>query len=178
MNSQLTAVLHASCPARLDLQPLLHPTLYEDAAEGTRQFASALLGEIEFVYCPGLCAISSQHLPRTLLPGLPHPPSCKSGSRILGPLLPFQALETHCRTTDGVRALYSSIISKSKFIANPVILEWPSPRVCWQQAMLTLSSLVEPLSPLGELLPLDAWVRVPQTPVLLSRARCQLRLIG
>ena len=45
--SQLTAVLHASCPARLDLQPLLHPTLYEGAAEGTRQFASALLGEIE-----------------------------------------------------------------------------------------------------------------------------------
>merc|ERR1719397_227506 len=41
--SQLTAVLHASCPARLDLQPLLHPTLYEDAAEGTRPFASALL---------------------------------------------------------------------------------------------------------------------------------------
>ena len=44
--SQLTAVLHASCPARQDLQPLIHPTLYEGAAEGTRQFASALLGEV------------------------------------------------------------------------------------------------------------------------------------
>ena len=42
----MTSVLHASCPARPDLQPVLHPTLYEDAAEGTRQFASSLLGEI------------------------------------------------------------------------------------------------------------------------------------
>ena len=46
---QLTSVLHASCPARLDLQPLLHPALYEHAAEGTRQFASSLLGEIGFL---------------------------------------------------------------------------------------------------------------------------------
>ena len=174
--SQLTAVLHASCPARLDLQPLLHPTLYEGAAEGTRQFASALLGEIELN--SGLCAISTQHLPRAVLPGLPHPPTCKSGSRLLGPLLPFQALETYCRTTDGVRALSSLIVFKFKLLSNPEILEWPSPRVCWRQGTLTLSSLVEPLSPLGDLLPLDAWVRVPLTPVLLSPARCQLRLIG
>ena len=41
--SQLTAVLHASCPARPDLQPLLHPLLHAGAADGTPQFAGAIL---------------------------------------------------------------------------------------------------------------------------------------
>ena len=62
--------------------------------------------------------------------------------------------------------------------ANTETLEWLSLHVCWQQGMLTLSSLVEPLSLLGELLPLDVWVRVPPTPVPLSQARCKLKLIG
>ena len=112
---QLTSVLHASCPARLDLQPLLHPALYEHAAEGTRQFASSLLGEIGICICEVFAQVfvifSPQYLPRAVLPRLPHAAPRQGRSGIIGSILPFQAIETYCRTTDGVSAPYCDLIS-------------------------------------------------------------------
>ena len=64
-----------------------------------------------------LC-ISTQYLSRALLPGLSHPTTCKSWSRLLRSHLPFQALEAYCRTPNGVRLLSCSNTLKLIFVCK------------------------------------------------------------